>query len=135
MKVAVTQREIAIAWRLNPIQKEIGCIYEMPLAKVSPSPLSGQNLFRWLHRQRIIKSIEIVKKADRGQQLNDLAFVKVLAQFAKELLIDGVCVVGHAFGQAQRGFFFVREICAVFEVCQVVDLFFRPAVPSCQDGV
>ena len=89
----------------------------------------------WLHRERIIKAIEIVKQANRGQQLNDLAFIKVLAQLAKELVVDGVGVAGHAFGQAQRGFFSFSEICALFEVGQVVDLFIGPAVPSCQDGV
>jgi hypothetical protein len=132
---AVTQREIAIAWRLNPIQKEIGCISEMPLAKRDRSLTARGYRSSWLHLQRIIKSIEIIKQANRSQQLNDLAFVEVLAQLGKELVIDSVGVAGHTFGQPQRGFFFFREVRTFFEISQIVDLFVCPAVPSCQDGV
>ena len=136
MKVAAIQREIAIAWRLNPLQKEIDCS-DILNAACEKDPLLTARGYRsgWLHRQRIVKAIEIVKQPYSGQQLDNLAFVKVMAQFAKELVIDGVRVMGHAFRQAQRGLFFVREIRALFEVSQIVDLVVCPAVPSCQDGV
>jgi hypothetical protein len=102
----------------------------------APRCARGQDpLFRRLHRQRIIKAIEIIEQPDCGQQLDNLAFVKVLAQFIKELVIDGVRVAGHALGHPQRGFFFFREVGAFFKVGQIVDLVIRPAVPSCQDGV
>ena len=57
------------------------------------------------------------------------------AQLGKELVIHGVRVTGNAFGQPKRGFFFFREIRALLEICQIVDLFVCPAVPSCQDGM
>ena len=105
------------------------------LRKGTPSLTAWGYRSSWLHLQRIIKSIEIVKQSNRRQQFDNLAFVKVLAQLAKELVIDSVGVMGYTFRQPQRGFFFIREICAIFKVGQIVDLFVCPAVPSCQDGV
>ena len=92
-------------------------------------------LLRRLHGQRIVKTIELIKQPNRSQQLNNLAFIKVLAQLSKKRVIHGMRIAGHAFCQTQRGFFFIREIRPLFEVGQVVDLLVRPAVPSCQDGV
>jgi hypothetical protein len=43
-------------------------------------------------------------------------------------------VASDVFRQPQRGFFF-REIGALLEVGQIVELIVGPAVPSCQDGV
>jgi hypothetical protein len=92
-------------------------------------------LLRRLHLQRVIKTVEIVKQTDRRQQLDNLTLIKVLAQLGKELVVDRVCVAGNALGQPQRGLFFFREVGAIFEVGQIVDLIVSPAVPSCQDGV
>jgi hypothetical protein len=92
-------------------------------------------LLRWLHRQRIIEAIEIIKQPNRRQQFDNLTLIKVLTQFTKKLVIHFVRVARYAFSQTQRSFFFVCEIRALFEVGQVVDLVVRPAVPSCQDGV
>ena len=92
-------------------------------------------LLRWLHLQRIIKPIEIVKQPNRSQQLNNLAFVKMPAQVAKELVVHGVRVARNAFRQPQSGFFFLCKVRSVFEVGQIVDLVVCPAVPPCQDGV
>jgi len=80
------------------------------LRKGTPSLTARGYRSSWLHRQRIIKSVEIVKQPDRRQQFDNFAFVKVLAQLAKELVIDSVGVMGHTFRKPQRGFFFVREI-------------------------
>jgi hypothetical protein len=92
-------------------------------------------LLCWLHFQRVVKAIEIVEQPDRSQQLDNLAFIKVLAQLGKKLIVDGVGVAGNSLRQAQRGFFFFREVRALLEVGQIVDLIVSPTMPSCQDGV
>ena len=102
---------------------------------MGPSIAAGECLLRRLHLQCVIKSIEIIKQPDRREQLDNFAFIKMLAQLAPELVVNGMRVFGDAFRQPQGGFIFVREIRALFEGSQIVDLIVSPAVPSCQDGV
>jgi len=92
-------------------------------------------LFRGFHLQSIIEAIEIVKQPDGGQQFYDFAFIKVFAHFIPQLIVYGMGIARDALGQPQRGFFFCRKICALFEVSQAVDLIVCPAMPPCQDGV
>jgi hypothetical protein len=92
-------------------------------------------LLCWLHLQRVIEAVEIVEEADRGQKLDDLAFIKVLPQLIPELFIDGVSIARDTFSQTQRGFLFFAEVGELLEIGEIIDLLVCPAVPSCQDGV
>jgi len=75
-------------------------IPQKPAANRGPSLRSGlHTLLRWLHLQRIVKPIEIIKQSNRRQQLDNLTFIKMFAQLAKELVIGGMRVAGHAFRQ------------------------------------
>ena len=76
-----------------------------------------------------------MEESDGSQQFHHFAFIKMTAQFSPERVINIVSVSGHALSQAQRGLLAVGEIRAALKMMQVIDLVFRPAQPSCQDGV
>ena len=76
-----------------------------------------------------------MKESDGSQQFHHFTFIKMTAQFGPEFVINVVSVGGHALSQAQCGLFAVAEIRAALKMMQVIDLVFRPAQPSCQDGV
>jgi len=71
---------------------------------------NGQDLFSRLHPQRVIKPVEVIEHPDGSRELYDLAVVEVAAEFGPEFVVHRVGVVGHALGQAQRGFFRRGEI-------------------------
>ena len=93
------------------------------------------DLPRGFHLQCIVEAIEIMKESDGSQQFHHFAFIKMTAQFGPERVINIVSVGSHPLSQAQRSFFAVAEIRAALKMMQVIDLVFRPAQPSCQDGV
>ena len=76
-----------------------------------------------------------MKEPDGGQQFYQFAFIKMTAQLGPQHVINAVGIGSHTLRQAQPGFFAVAEIRAAFKMMQVVDLIFRPAQPSCQDGM
>ena len=65
-----------------------------------------------------------MKEPDGGQQFNQFAFIKVLAQIGPERIVNVVSIAGHALCQPQCGLFPVSEIGAGFKVMQVIDLIF-----------
>ena len=91
--------------------------------------------FGGFHLQRIIEPVEIVEESNRCQQFDHFALIKMLPQFAPELVVDAVYVPGDPLRQAKSGFLAIGEIAAVFEIMKVVDLVVCPTQPSCQDGM
>jgi len=88
-----------------------------------------------LHVQRVVEAIEIVEQPNRGQQLDDFAFVEMPAKLAPERVVHAIGIERGPFCQFKRSLLGVGEIGAVAEVRQVVDLLLAPAVPPCQGGV
>src|SRR5271165_4137484 len=96
--------------------------------------LGSYNLLCWLHAKRVVKAIEVVEEPDRGEQLDDLAFVVKLAQLAPKFVVDSG-VAGHSLRKFERSFFSVAEVGAVAEIREVVELLLAPAMPPCQGGM
>src|SRR6516165_7684173 len=69
-----------------------------------------------LHAQRIVEAVEVIEEADRAEQLDDLAFRVVGAEFGELLVSDGVGVAGYSLSQAQGGLFGGREVIAELPV-------------------
>src|SRR5438477_10272116 len=62
-------------------------------------------LFRRFHAQGVVEAVEIVEQTDGGGQFDDLSFIEMGAQLGPQGVVHTVGIAGHAFGQAQGGFF------------------------------
>src|SRR5689334_19614653 len=90
-----------------PLRRALSCLCG---EQIQPS---RSLLLRGLHLQRVIEPVEIVEQPDGCQQLNDLAFIKMPAQLAPELVVDRVSVAGDALRQAEGSLLLLREIGAL----------------------